>query len=65
MARFLGTEFLPQDDESQFSVTLRTDPGSSLAATDEVVQRVEALLRKNPCVRNLFTTIGGGGPRAA
>jgi len=60
MVRFVGIEFLPQDDESQFSVTLRTDPGSSLAATDEVVRRVEAMLWKNPNVRTLFTTIGGG-----
>ena len=41
-------------------MTLRTKPGSSLAATDEVVQRVEAMLRKNPYARDLFTTIGGG-----
>jgi hydrophobic/amphiphilic exporter-1 (mainly G- bacteria), HAE1 family len=60
MLRFVGAEFLPQDDESQFSVTLRTDPGSSLQATDAVVQRVEGMLRKNPYVRDLFTTIGGG-----
>ena len=60
VASTLGVEFLPTDDESQFSVTLRTPPGSSLAATDEVVQRVEAMLRKNPYARDLFTTIGGG-----
>ncbi|MBE3112009.1 MAG: efflux RND transporter permease subunit, partial [Acidobacteria bacterium] len=35
LLRFVGTEFMPQDDESQFSVTLRTEPGSSLQATDE------------------------------
>jgi len=60
MLQFVGTEFLPQDDESQFSVTLRTEPGSSLQATDAVVQRIEAMLRKNANVRDLFTTIGGG-----
>jgi HAE1 family hydrophobic/amphiphilic exporter-1 len=60
LATTLGVEFMPQDDESQFNVSLRTDPGMSLAATDEMTQRVEALLRKNPYVRDLFTTIGGG-----
>jgi len=60
LATTLGVEFLPEDDESQFNVSLRVDPGSSLAATDETTQRVEALLRKNPYVRDLFTTIGGG-----
>jgi HAE1 family hydrophobic/amphiphilic exporter-1 len=60
LATTLGVEFMPQDDESQFNVSLRTDPGTSLAATDEMTKRVEALLRKNPYVRDLFTTIGGG-----
>ncbi len=60
LATTLGVEFMPEDDESQFNVSLRVDPGSSLAATDEVTQRVEALLRQNPYVKDMFTTIGGG-----
>jgi hydrophobic/amphiphilic exporter-1 (mainly G- bacteria), HAE1 family len=60
MVRFVGTEFMPQADESQFNINVRTDPGSSLQTTDVVVRRIEALVKQDPAVANLFTTIGGG-----
>ena len=60
LVRFVGTELMPQADESQFSVNVRTEPGSSLETTDGVVRQIEAVLRKNQYVRNVFTTIGGG-----
>lgn len=60
LIRFIGTEFVPAADESQFNVVVRADPGWSLAATEEVVKEVEAKLEPYPEVRNLFTTIGGG-----
>ena len=60
MVRFIGAEFIPQADESQFNVIVRTPPGTSLQATDAVVESVEAILRRHPEVRDLFSTTGGG-----
>jgi len=57
---FIGSEFIPQADESQFNVIVRADPGWSLDATDQAVRDVEARVRSHPAVRYVFTTIGGG-----
>ncbi len=60
LARFVGAEFIPQSDESQFNVVVRTDPGTTLQATDAIVRQVEERLRRYPEARDLFTTVGGG-----
>jgi HAE1 family hydrophobic/amphiphilic exporter-1 len=60
LTRFLGMEFLPQADESQFNVIVQADPGWSLEATDRVVKEVEAKLAKYPEIENIYTAIGGG-----
>jgi HAE1 family hydrophobic/amphiphilic exporter-1 len=60
LVRFIGTEFLPEADQSQFNVIVRADPGWSLDATDRVVKEAEAIVRIHPAVENVFTTIGGG-----
>ncbi|HWP34832.1 MAG TPA: efflux RND transporter permease subunit [Thermodesulfobacteriota bacterium] len=49
------------DDNSEFEVTVEAPPGASLAATDAILQRLEARLREIPEVRHLFTTIGVRG----
>jgi HAE1 family hydrophobic/amphiphilic exporter-1 len=60
LVRFVGTEFLPQADESQFNVSIKTAPGSSLQATDAIARQVEAIVRRHPAVTDLFTSVGGG-----
>ncbi len=60
LVRFVGVEFLPQADEAQFNVAIKTAPGASLQATDRVAQEVETLVRRRPEVTDLFTTVGGG-----
>jgi len=56
--KFLGVDFLPQDDQSEFEVTVRMPAGSSLAGTDQLMKEVEADLRQLPGVQNLLTQIG-------
>lgn len=57
----VGKNFLPQDDESQFEVTVRAPEGSALAATQTVVERIARDIRANiPGVTDTLTTIGGG-----
>jgi HAE1 family hydrophobic/amphiphilic exporter-1 len=54
----VGKDFLPQDDQSEFEVTFRMPPGSSLEGSDAAVKELEAELRTLPGLRNLLTTIG-------
>jgi HAE1 family hydrophobic/amphiphilic exporter-1 len=54
----IGKDFLPTDDQSQFEVSVKLPPGSSLEGSDQVMRKVEAELRDLPGVRNLLTTIG-------
>ncbi len=49
------------DDNSEFEVTVETPPGSSLAASDAVLRRLESDLKGIPEVEHLFTTIGVRG----
>ncbi|HEY0365212.1 MAG TPA: efflux RND transporter permease subunit, partial [Pyrinomonadaceae bacterium] len=44
----LGSEFLPEFDESAFILDYLAPPGSSLAETDRMLQQVEELLMKSP-----------------
>jgi CzcA family heavy metal efflux pump len=46
--RSLGSEFLPEFDESAFILDYWAPPGSSLTETDRMLQHVEELLRKTP-----------------
>src|ERR1044072_2317511 len=57
---FVGKNFLPVDDQSQFELNVRAAEGSTLAATNALVQRIAADIRQLPGVRDTLTTIGGG-----
>ena len=43
----VGKNFVPEDDQSQFNVLVRTPEGSSLAATTSIVERVAQELRSS------------------
>ncbi|MEJ7709620.1 MAG: efflux RND transporter permease subunit [Pyrinomonadaceae bacterium] len=56
----VGKNFLPQDDESQFEVTVRSPEGTSLIATSTVIERIAKDIRNEiPGVTDTLTTIGG------
>ncbi|MDQ3804794.1 MAG: efflux RND transporter permease subunit [Acidobacteriota bacterium] len=58
---FVGKNFLPVDDQSQFEVNLRAPEGSTLAATSALAEKIAADIRKNlPGVTDTLVTIGGG-----
>jgi HAE1 family hydrophobic/amphiphilic exporter-1 len=57
----VGKNFLPNDDSSQFEITLRTPEGSTLAATSTIIERIAMDLRTIPGITDTLTTIGGGG----
>ena len=58
--RFVGKNFLPTDDQSQFEVNMRAAEGSTLAATSGIVEKMAADIRKLPGVTDTLVTIGGG-----
>jgi len=54
----VGTEFVPQTDESFISLRLNTPVGSSLEYSDGKVRQVEAALKSIPEIALTMTTIG-------
>ncbi len=57
---FVGKNFLPVDDQSQFEVAIRTPEGTSLGATSQIFERIAAEIRKLPGVTDTLSTVGGG-----
>ncbi len=58
---FVGKNFLPVDDQSQFEINFRAPEGSTLAATSTLAENIAADLRKGlPGVTDTLVTIGGG-----
>jgi len=56
---YVGKNFLPVDDQSQFEIAVRAPEGSTLAATSALVEKIAAEVRKLPEVTDTLTTIGG------
>ena len=57
---YIGKEFIPNQDESQFNIQVETPVGTSIQATDEVLQEIERRVGKLPGISEIFTTIGAG-----
>ncbi len=56
--RRLGSEFLPEFDESAFVLDYWAPPGSSLTETDRILHHVEELLMKTPEVESYSRRTG-------
>jgi CzcA family heavy metal efflux pump len=56
--RSLGSEFLPEFDESAFVLDYIAPAGSSLAETDRMLQHVEEMLQKTPEVESYSRRTG-------
>jgi HAE1 family hydrophobic/amphiphilic exporter-1 len=57
---FVGKNFLPVDDQSQFELNVRAPEGYTLAATSTLADRIAADVKKLPGVTDTLVTIGGG-----
>jgi HAE1 family hydrophobic/amphiphilic exporter-1 len=57
---FIGSEFVPQTDRSEFAVSLQMPPGVKLEQTNALTRQVEELLAKISEVKKVFTNVGGG-----
>jgi multidrug efflux pump subunit AcrB len=59
----VGFSLFPKAGVPQFLVQIEAEEGASIAATDAVARRVEALLAARPEVSRYFTTIGNNNPQ--
>lgn len=57
--RYTAVTFTPQDDTSQFDITMRAPEGTSLAATDVLANRIASAVRKLPEVDFTLVTVAG------
>jgi HAE1 family hydrophobic/amphiphilic exporter-1 len=57
---FVGKNFLPVDDQSQFEVSVRAPEGYSLSATSQLLERIATDIRRMEGVTDTLVTIGGG-----
>jgi HAE1 family hydrophobic/amphiphilic exporter-1 len=57
----IGTEFISNTDEGQFVVRLRAPIGSSIDYTDRYLRQAEEIVRRDPAVSGVFSTVGLGG----
>ena len=55
LKRFIGSEFFPETDESQFSITYKTPIGTRVERTEQVTQRIEKI------VQDQLAPMRGGG----
>jgi hydrophobic/amphiphilic exporter-1 (mainly G- bacteria), HAE1 family len=55
---FVGKNFLPEDDRSEFQVNIRAPEGSSLAATVTIAERIARDVRSLPGVSATLTSVG-------
>ncbi|HEX5107606.1 MAG TPA: efflux RND transporter permease subunit [Vicinamibacterales bacterium] len=57
----IGAGFVPEMDDSQFSVQLETPPGANLAYTRAKAEEVSRIARQQPEVQYTYVSVGGQG----
>jgi multidrug efflux pump subunit AcrB len=61
LAPLVGTEFIPQTDQSFTQLAIRMPVGASLERSDAKVRQVEDIVAGFPEVRTISTSVGGEG----
>jgi CzcA family heavy metal efflux pump len=63
--KFIGTEFFPESDESQFTVTVKLPVGSRIEETEKFVTKIENIIKDNvPEVQTIISDMGVPGARS-
>ena len=55
---YLGGEFFPVSDNSEFNISIQTPPGSNLEYTKKKIEEVAAIARAVPGVSHTYATVG-------
>jgi HAE1 family hydrophobic/amphiphilic exporter-1 len=58
MGRNIATSFIPDEDYGYFFINLELNPPASLARTNEVTKRIDAILKRTPSVESFNTIVG-------
>jgi len=57
--KFIGTEFFPESDESQFTINLKLPVGTRIEETEKYVERVEQTIKDNvPELNTIISDMG-------
>lgn len=60
---YVGKDFFPPDDQSEYEVSIRAPEGTSIDATMDLASRVAADIRQLPHIKYTLTTIGDNQQR--
>ncbi len=63
MGKGVAKQFFPSSDRPELLIDIQLPEGSSVAATQEVAERVAAAIEDDPALESLSTYIGRGAPR--
>jgi CzcA family heavy metal efflux pump len=59
LIKFIGTEFFPDQDEGQFTVTVKLPVGTRSEETDRTVRRIEQIMQQNvPEINAIISDVG-------
>jgi hydrophobic/amphiphilic exporter-1 (mainly G- bacteria), HAE1 family len=58
IGRFVGFAFLPQDEQGDFEINIKTPQGYSLARSDAVARDIEQQIQALPGIRHLTVNVG-------
>lgn len=62
--KFIGTEFFPDADENQFNVSVLLPVGSRIEMTEELVKKIETVIKQNvPEANTIISDIGVPGSK--
>lgn len=61
LVKFIGTEFFPETDESQFTLIVRAPIGTRLRITDQYIKQLQAMIEEVIPARDLKTIITNEG----
>jgi hydrophobic/amphiphilic exporter-1 (mainly G- bacteria), HAE1 family len=59
---FIGFEMMPETDENELRVSLELPAGTRIEVTDDLVKRMEAIIKRDvPEMEHMMVEVGGGG----
>jgi HAE1 family hydrophobic/amphiphilic exporter-1 len=58
IAKIMGVELIPRDDQSEYEVSIITPEGFTLERTDKILTEIEGRLRGLKGTDHIFTTVG-------
>ncbi len=61
LVKFIGTEFFPETDESQFSIVMRSPIGTRLRITDQYIKQIQDMIKEVIPAKDIKTIISNEG----